>query len=97
MAKFNVCVGILLVFLCVADGQSTTSEHSHCSYTFEVPVGDCSQTPGDDQLLESSVISLQAQDRLLASQLTDESETLRQEIATIRAGMLLKILDCVPL
>ena len=69
MAKSIIHVGILLVVLCVADGQSTTSEDSHCSYSFKVPAGDCSQTPREDQLLKSSVMALQAQVRLQAEQL----------------------------
>ena len=72
--------------VCVSDGQSTMSEDSHCSYTFNVPASDCSHTPREDRLLKSSVIALQAQVRLLASKLTDENEKLRQEIATIKAG-----------
>ena len=79
-------VGILLVVLCVADGQITTSEDSHCSYTFNVPASECSYTPTEDRLLKSSVTDLQAQVRLLASKLTDENEKLREKIATIEAG-----------
>ena len=86
MVKSILRVSVLLVLLCVADGKSTTSEDSHCSCTFKLPASDCSQTPGEDQLLKSSVIALQAQFKLLASKLTDENEKLRQEIATIKAG-----------
>ena len=79
-------VGILLVVLCVADGQRTMPDDSHCSYIFNVPASDCSYTPREDRLLRSSVIALQAHVRLLASKLTDENDKLRQEIATIKAG-----------
>ena len=48
----------------MVDGQSATSEDSHCSYTFKVKAGECSQTPGEDQLLKSSAMALQAQVRL---------------------------------
>ena len=71
-----LCVSVLLIVLCVTDGQSTTSDDSHCSYTFKVPAADCSQTSGEDQVLKSSVIGLQAQIKLLT-----------KEIATIKAGM----------
>ena len=64
MAKSNPYVGILVVVLFVVDGQSATSEDSHCSYTFKVKAGECSQTPGEDQLLKTSVMALQAQVRL---------------------------------
>ena len=100
MVKSILHVGILLVVLCVADGQSTASEDSHCSYMFKVPAGDCSQTPGEDQLMKSMLIALQTQVKLLdrrQEELTEENVKLRQEISTIKAGMLLKILDCVPL
>lgn len=70
-----LCVSVLLIVLCVTDGQSTTSDDSHCSYTFKVPAADCSQTSGEDQVLKSSVIGLQAQIKLLT-----------KEIATIKAG-----------
>ena len=86
MVKSILRVGILLVVLCVADGQRTTPEDSHCSYTFNVPASECSHTPNEDRLLKSSVIALQAQFRLLASKLTDENEKLREKIATIEAG-----------
>ena len=93
MVNSSLRVGILLVVLCVADGQSTTSENSHCSYIFKVPASDCNQKPGEDQFLKSSVMALQAQFKLLAGKqnedirkLTDENERLRQEITTIKAG-----------
>ena len=69
MAESIPYVGILLVVLFVVDGQSATSEDSHCSYTFKVKAGDCSQTPGEDQLLKSSVMALLAQVRLQTEQL----------------------------
>ena len=69
MAQTVLHVGLLLVVLCVADCESATPEDSHCSYTFIVPAGDCRQTPGEDQLLKSSLIALQAQVKLLAWQL----------------------------
>ena len=75
-----LCVSVLLIVLCVTYGQSTTSDDSHCSYTFKVPAADCSQTC-DDQVLKSSVIGLQAQIKLLT-----------KEIATIKAGMSLLLL-----
>ena len=86
MVKSILRVGILLVVLCVADGRSTASEDSRCSCTFKLPASDCGPSPGEDQLLKSSVIALQAQFNLMASKLTDENEKLRQEIATIKAG-----------
>ena len=67
---------------------------------FKVPAGDCSQTPGEDQLMKSMLIALQSQVNVLnrrQDELTHENVQLRQEIANIKAGMLLKILDCVPL
>ena len=75
MASSILLVNVLLVVVCVADGQSTTSQDSHCSYTFRVPEGDCGKTPADDQLLKNSVVALQAQIKLLS-----------QEIATIKTG-----------
>ena len=89
MAKSNLHVGILLVIFCVADGQSTTSEDVHCSYTFNVPAADCSQTLVDDQLIRSLLIALQGQVKLLAGkqeELTEENVRLRQKITTIEAG-----------
>ena len=86
MVKSVLRVGIFLVVLCVADGQRVMPEDSHCSYTFNVPTSECSYTPREDRLLKSSMTDLQAQVRLLASKLTDETEKLRQEIATIKAG-----------
>ena len=71
MGKSTIHVGIMLVVLCVTDGWSTISESSPCLYTFKVPAGDCSQTPGEDQLLKSSVIALQGQVKLQAEQLKD--------------------------
>ncbi|KAI0234905.1 hypothetical protein LSAT2_014724 [Lamellibrachia satsuma] len=88
MAKSNLHIGILLVIFCVADGQSTTSEDVHCSYTFNVPAADCSQTLVDDQLIRSLLIALQGQVKLLAGkqeELTEENVRLRQKIATIEA------------
>ncbi|KAI0231014.1 hypothetical protein LSAT2_018618 [Lamellibrachia satsuma] len=82
MASSILLVSVLLVVACVADGQSTTSQNSHCSYTFRVPEGDCGKTPADDQLLKNSVVALQAQMKLLA----DDNVKLRQEIATIKTG-----------
>ena len=76
-----LCVCVLLIVLCVTDGQSTTSDEYHCSYTFKVPTADCSQTSGEDQVLKSAVVGLQAQIKLLT-----------KEIATIKAGMSLLIL-----
>ena len=70
-----LCVSVLLIVLCVTDGQSTTSDDSHCSYTFKVPAADCSQTSGEDQLLKSSVIGLQAQ-----------LKQMEKKIAAIEAG-----------
>ena len=81
MAKLILHVGILLVVLCVADGQRTTSEDSHCSYTFKVPAGDCGPSPGEDQLLKSSVIALQAQVKFLAGKQNEDTARLREEIA----------------
>ena len=75
MASSILLVSVLLVVVCVADGQSTTSQDSHCSYTFKVPEGDCGKTPADDLLLKNSVVALQAQIKLLS-----------QEIATIKTG-----------
>ena len=75
MAKSIPYVGILLFVLFVVDGQSATSEESHCSYTFNVKTGDCSQTPGEDQLLKSSVMALQAQVRLQTEQPYREHKT----------------------
>ena len=99
MGKSIMHVGIMLVVLCVTDGRSTMSENSPCLYTFKVPAGDCSQTPGEDQLLKSSVIALQAQVKLQAEQLKDvvklvndvnevraENVKLREKIATIETG-----------
>ena len=86
MLKSILRLGILLVVLCVADGQRATSEDSHCSCTFNVSASECSYTPTEERLLKSSVTDLQAQVRLLASKLTDETEKLQQEIATIKAG-----------
>ena len=70
-----LCVSVLLVALCVPGGKCTTSDDSHCTYSFKVPAADCSQTC-EDQVLKSSVIGLQAQIKLLT-----------KEIATIKAGM----------
>ena len=79
MAKLILHVGILLGVLCVADGQSTTSED--CSYTFKVPAGDCGPSPGEDQLLKSSVIALQAQVKFLAGKQNEDTARLREENA----------------
>ena len=53
MVKSILRVGILLVVLCVADGQRVMPEDSHCSYTFNVPTSECSYTPREDRLLKS--------------------------------------------
>ena len=74
---------VLLVILCVAKGQSTTSD-SHCSYTFKVPTAECSQAPVKVELLENSIVALQEQMKLLAS----DNKKLREELATIKAGRL---------
>ncbi|KAK2184139.1 hypothetical protein NP493_282g03014 [Ridgeia piscesae] len=58
------------------DGQSTTAEDSHCSYTFKVPTNDCGQTPMEDQLTKSLLVALQTQVKLLArnqEKLTEEN------------------------
>ena len=89
MAKSTLYIGILLVVVGVADGQSSTSEDSHCSYTFKVPACDCSQTPREDQLIQSLMIALQTQVKLLdwrQETLTDENIKLRHKIAAIEAG-----------
>ena len=83
MAKSIIYIGIVLVVLSVADGQSTTSEDSHCSYMFKVPASECSQTTGEDQLMKGLMIALQTQVKLLYSrqeELTDENVKLRQKI-----------------
>ena len=73
----HVC--ILVVVLCVSDGQSTTSEDSRCSYTFNVPAGGCGQRSAEDQFLKSSVMALQAQFKLLAGKQNEDIVNLRQE------------------
>ncbi|KAI0239761.1 hypothetical protein LSAT2_009483 [Lamellibrachia satsuma] len=53
----------------LTDGHSTSADR-RCVYMFNVPESDCDQTPGpsvDDQLLKSHVIALQAQLKLMAS------------------------------
>ncbi|KAK2166998.1 hypothetical protein NP493_1290g02018 [Ridgeia piscesae] len=57
---------LLLAILCVTDGQSTTAEDSHCSYTFKVPTNDCGQTQMEDQLTKSLLVALQTQVKFLA-------------------------------
>ena len=73
MAKSIVHVSVLMVVLCVSDGQSTTTEDSHCSYTFKVPAGDCGQTPGEDQFMKSSVIALRDQVKFLAGKQNEDT------------------------
>ncbi|KAK2172589.1 hypothetical protein NP493_941g02039 [Ridgeia piscesae] len=77
---------VLLVILCVAKGQSTTSD-SHCSYTFKVPTAECSQAPVKVELLENSIVALQEQMKHLAS----DNKKLREELATIKAGRLNRV------
>ena len=74
---------VLLVILCVAKGQSTTSD-THCSHTFKVPTAECSQAPAKVELLENSIVALQEQVTLLAS----DNKKLREELATVKAGTL---------
>ena len=74
ISVLRIC--LLLAILCVTDGQSTTAEDSHCSYTFKVPTNDCGQTPMEDQLTKSLLVALQTQVKLLArnrEKLTEEN------------------------
>ena len=97
MAPSVLRISLLLAVLRVTDGQSTTAEDSHCSYTFKVPANDCVQTPVEDQLTKSFLVALQTQVRLIARnqenqaesfrKLTDENTKLRQEVATLNAGI----------
>ena len=77
MAISVLRIYLLLALLCVTDGQSTTAEDSHCSYTFKVPTNDCGQTPMEDQLTKSLLVALQTQVKLLArnhENLTEENQ-----------------------
>ena len=92
ISVLRIC--LLLAILCVTDGQSTTAEDSHCSYTFKVPTNDCGQTPMEDQLTKSLLVALQAQVKLLQEnqaesfrKLTDENAKLLQELTTLKAGI----------
>ena len=69
MARSILRVCLLLTVMHVTDGQSTSADR-RCVYMFNVPESNCDQTPGpsvDDQLLKSHVIALQAQLKLMAS------------------------------
>ena len=89
MVKATLYISILLFVLREADGQSTTEPNSRCTYTFSVPGSDCGQRDNDDQLLKSSVVTLQAQVRQLIGMLNDVSDNyakLQQEIGSIKEG-----------
>ena len=87
MATSILRICLLLTALWVTDGQRTTAEDSHCSYTFKVPATECGPNPVDDQFMKSSMIALQTQMKLLAAKhtedirkLTEENDKLREKI-----------------
>ena len=89
MATSALRISLLLVVLCATDGESSTSEDSHCVYTFNVPSNDCGQTPMEDQLAKSQLVALQNQVTLLAGRQEHqaaENSRLRQEVAALKRG-----------
>lgn len=90
MKKSTVFVITLLAILTAAFGQTTTSTDSRCTYMFNVPASECSQTSGssvDDQLLKSSVVGIQAQIKSLVNELKDvraKNDKMTNELRDIR-------------
>ena len=74
MATSVLRISVLLAVLVVTDGQSTTSENTHCSYTFKVPTNDCGQTIHGRPYTPKDF-----------RKLTDEKTKLQQEITTLKA------------
>lgn len=90
MKRSTAFVVISLAVLTVAFGQSTTSFDSRHTYTFNVPASECSQTSGSSALLlESSVIGIQAQIKILVKELKHvqaDSDILDREIRDVRVN-----------